>query len=294
MDEVGQVPSTSKPVPASPALVCANCESPLTGRYCAACGQPARGVRVGLHDFLHEAVHEVLHLDGKIARTMILLLRRPGQLTSDFLSGKRSRYVSPLRLYLMLSAIYFALALALGPDKFVAVRVTETPTPTGVKTTTTPAAQSTAGPANSLWARLARGGRKLQGRPERLAELVIHDIPKAMFLLMPFFAFLLFLFHRNHEPFFVPHLYFSIHYHAFVFFLSTCVGLLTVTNLWILEAAARTAQLIVFVYLYLSLRRVYGDSRLKTFGKTVAIGLLYVVGLSAVMVSILTYRLITL
>lgn len=41
---------------------CANCAMPLTGRYCAHCGQKATALRPTLHDAVHEAVHEFAHV----------------------------------------------------------------------------------------------------------------------------------------------------------------------------------------------------------------------------------------
>jgi hypothetical protein len=62
---------------------CLNCGTPLEGRYCHACGQKAVSLHLGVHDFVHEATHEFLHLDGKIRSTVKFLLTRPGQLTKE-------------------------------------------------------------------------------------------------------------------------------------------------------------------------------------------------------------------
>src|SRR5258706_9109608 len=94
----------------APPAGCANCGAPLSGPFCQACGQKAAGRNVSLHDFFHEAFHEFAHVDGKIVQTLRLLLTKPGQLTHEFLEGRRERYVSPLRLYLTCSLIFFALA----------------------------------------------------------------------------------------------------------------------------------------------------------------------------------------
>jgi len=269
---------------AAPAPVCLNCGAHLSGRYCSQCGQKASDLRVRLGDFFHEVVHEFLHIDGKIIGTMSLLIGRPGQLTIDFLAGKRSRYVSPLRLYLVWSAIFFFLALAFGPGRFVKIQRTEG----GNK----PAAVAQKPAEHSFGARVERGAIKFEGDPQRINEVLAHDSPKAMFVLMPFFALLLFLFFRKRERFFVPHLYFSIHYHAFVFFLSACMELLARPGVTALTVAAQAGgQLGPLIYLYLALRRFYGNSRLLTLGKMALTGLIYLLSLSAVMLAILVYRL---
>ena len=53
---------------------CANCGAPLSGPFCHACGQKVASPNVSLHDFFHEAFHELAHLDGKILQTVRVLL----------------------------------------------------------------------------------------------------------------------------------------------------------------------------------------------------------------------------
>ena len=95
--------------------VCGNCGAELQGAFCHACGQKVTGPDVSLHDFFHEAFHEFAHLDGKIVQTLRLLMTKPGMLTKEFLEGRRARYISPLRLYLTCSLLFFALAALTAP-----------------------------------------------------------------------------------------------------------------------------------------------------------------------------------
>lgn len=53
-------------------------------------------------------------LEGKLWRTLRLLVARPGELTREYLGGRRMPYLEPLRLYLTLSLIFFALVKTLG------------------------------------------------------------------------------------------------------------------------------------------------------------------------------------
>jgi hypothetical protein len=85
---------------------CANCGSVLTGRYCQACGQAAHLHRSLLHLF-EELVHNVLHFDAKGWRTLPLLAGRPGLLTRRYIDGQRTRYVSPLALFLFTGFLMF-------------------------------------------------------------------------------------------------------------------------------------------------------------------------------------------
>jgi hypothetical protein len=99
---------------------CQNDGTALVGDYCHTCGQRAdepRRVVIGLvQDFLVDT----LAIDGKLARSIWLLLSRPGRLAQRYLVGKRVRYSPPFRLYLFTSVFFFlALFATLSFDREV-------------------------------------------------------------------------------------------------------------------------------------------------------------------------------
>jgi hypothetical protein len=110
----------SHAAPASHA--CYNCSAPLSGAYCAVCGQKALPLNPGLHDFLHEFTHEMLHVDGKIFQSVWKLVAAPGFRTLEQFEGRRARWISPIRLYLIFSLAYFAMT-SLVPASGVPVKV---------------------------------------------------------------------------------------------------------------------------------------------------------------------------
>lgn len=81
---------------------CANCETPLQGTYCHVCGQLAEDFHRSSWKLLVEAVESLLHLDGRLVRTMPNLIRAPGKLTRDYLDGKRAWQVQPFRMFLVI------------------------------------------------------------------------------------------------------------------------------------------------------------------------------------------------
>lgn len=87
---------------------CADCGAELVGRFCHQCGQPAHIHRTLLH-LGEELLHGVMHFDGRIWRTLPLLVFRPGRLTREWVHGKRSRYVSPLAMFLFAVFLMFML-----------------------------------------------------------------------------------------------------------------------------------------------------------------------------------------
>ncbi len=58
---------------------CANCGAWLYGQFCHGCGQKATAAHLELHDVVHEATHEFLHLDGKIINTVKVLVTYSGE-----------------------------------------------------------------------------------------------------------------------------------------------------------------------------------------------------------------------
>jgi hypothetical protein len=85
---------------------CANCQAPLAGQFCHACGQRAHLHRSLLH-LGEELLHGILHFDAKAWRTLPMLVARPGQLTRRYVDGQRTRFVSPLALFLFMIFFMF-------------------------------------------------------------------------------------------------------------------------------------------------------------------------------------------
>jgi Protein of unknown function (DUF3667) len=57
----------------------------------------------------HDVMHDLAHLDSRVWRTLIALLLKPGKLTNEFIAGRRTFYLPPFRLYLVLSLVFFLL-----------------------------------------------------------------------------------------------------------------------------------------------------------------------------------------
>ena len=86
---------------------CLNCGAALTGPYCSECGQHAHVHRT-LSAFFHDLLHGVFHLEGKIWRTLPLLVWKPGELTRRYIDGQRASFVSPVALFLFCVFLMFA------------------------------------------------------------------------------------------------------------------------------------------------------------------------------------------
>lgn len=90
---------------------CPNCGAGLAvdphPRLYPLCGQETRLHPPSFGDFVHGFVSHYVALEGSIWRTLGALLLRPGQLTLEYLAGRRRRYLPPLRVYLSASFLFF-------------------------------------------------------------------------------------------------------------------------------------------------------------------------------------------
>lgn len=96
---------------------CLNCGCALAGDYCHWCGQRAHVHRT-LGAFWHDLLHGVLHFEGKIWRTLPLLVFKPGVLTRRYIDGQRASFVSPIALFLFSVFLMFAVINTLGSPDF--------------------------------------------------------------------------------------------------------------------------------------------------------------------------------
>ena len=97
------------------AALCLNCGTRLVGEHCHACGQ-AGHVHRSLGAIAHEIGHGVFHFEGKIWRTLPMLILHPGTLTRRYVQGERARFVSPLALFLFTVFLMFATISAIGGE----------------------------------------------------------------------------------------------------------------------------------------------------------------------------------
>jgi len=58
--------------------------------------------------FMREAAGRYVALDGRLWRTLVALVARPGYLTQEYFNGRRRRYIRPARLFLVLYLLLFA------------------------------------------------------------------------------------------------------------------------------------------------------------------------------------------
>jgi len=256
----------SNPLGLEPAAACANCATPLTGKYCYACGQKTTPLTPTLKYFLHELTHELVNVDGRIYRSLRLLLTLPGSLTREMFLGRRASYVSPIRLYLIASVLYFGMGGLFGVygnDDFL-------------KYTADPG--EVVDPA--FVERMAEANRTI-------AIAINVQLPRALFVLVPLFAALVMLVRRRGGHTYPQHLYFALHLHATYFFLAAAGVLAGLVTLPYVEPVTGAFILLYLVaYFFVAFRRVYDTTIWGTLWRVVIVALLYIAALAFTVVAI--------
>lgn len=296
------------------ATVCLNCATPLTGPFCSSCGQRDVPPYPSVRELAVDAFWELSGWDGRFATTVRALFRRPGLLTREFLEGRRARYISPLRLYLMASLVFFVLSAAAPNvntndmsknfagvqtnESRIGVTVTSSSRPERVANAATQSLQAASSQRDSADRDLKPENMTAEQKAAVLKEVnaaprifrpflrrAIEDpagfkrgmfeaMPRMLFALLPIFAGIVALFYRRLK--YPEHLYFAIHLHAFVFLALALIEISKFSRMPIVVAIISTPVLIwIPTYSTLAFRRVYGGSIVKTLAKEAGIGTMY-------------------
>lgn len=220
---------------------CKNCEAKLLERYkfCPECGQEHKEKVVTFKQFILDFLGDYFTFDSLIIRSIRPLLLRPGFLTMEFLDGRRVRYIPPLRMFIFISIVFF---LFLGAvDSTVDIERSE--------------------------------------EAQFLDSFFNVWFPRLFFLLLPLFAFFLFILFRKPGRFYLMHFIFSVHYHAFVFLLLTIMVILIdyifPSSVFLSQWSLLIAIFIVQIYLLVALKTVYGQRWIPTLLKLMLLNVMY-------------------
>jgi Protein of unknown function (DUF3667) len=263
--------------------VCLNCGAPLHGSFCSACGQRSVPPDPSVAELAGDAWQELSGYDGRIAATIRGLLR-PGYMTREYLAGRRARYLSPMRLYLIVSVIYFVAASS--SPATMSTRSGQVTAPGGLQIGVTGSANGVALSAEEraeLLASVDRAPavfrpmlRAVATDPIGFRARVLTIMPRVFFALLPIFAVIVACFYRGRR--FPTSLVFAVHLHAFAFTAFTLSEAAKLTgSIGFAVTVSGGVTLAFAVYALMALRTVFGGSWAVTVVKAAAIGFVYFV-----------------
>jgi hypothetical protein len=254
---------------------CRSCGVPAGGNFCANCGEATKHHVPSAGEFLHEFVGHHIAFEGKLWTTLRLLVSRPGQLTAEFLRGRRIPYIEPLRLYLTLSVVMFALIKTMGvelpkialddssvaasythslankdhPNEAVTFRLAlsqlqDKPAQGEVASVTFDGdlrirdAIAAVGRVNARWA--GNLARFMNERPAEKAEVLNHgflaNLPTMLICTLPLFALYLKLVYLGSGRRYGEHLVFALHANAFAFLVASVMIVVPGSIGWLIMA----------------------------------------------------------
>jgi len=200
---------------AVPRWSCPNCGFEASVEFCASCGQGRQEWNISTLRWLQRTVGDLFEIDGKFLRTVRELVLRPGSLTVAWLDGRIVSFVRPIRLYLLSSALLFgaftlpALSTPLRDAVHGGIEgwIDASPQESGSSTTLA----ATASDEQAL---------------QRISDRITVNLPRVMFILLPFAALLLKLVVREPRFNYAVHVVWTLHVHAAVFVVITALLLL--------------------------------------------------------------------
>ncbi len=104
------------------AALCLSCGHEVIGPFCSWCGQKDDDMRRSSFVLAREFMQDTFGFDSRMWRTLGALAAMPGVVPTRYAHGKRSRYTPPVRLFIVVSFLFF-LTIALTKTLFVAIDV---------------------------------------------------------------------------------------------------------------------------------------------------------------------------
>ncbi len=303
---------------------CRNCGARLLGQYCGNCGQRSRGRLISLWELISDAFGDLLEIDSRLWQTLVKLMLKPGQLTHDYLQGRRARYMPPFRMYLVMSLIFFVVAFfdpreelgiffeppaesesvaeedAIGGGLIVDFDDDEDADDEDDEEQDCDVGLDDIEEMPGFLSRrftverLTRVCEAVTADDGRaLANKVLDKIPAALIILLPFMALVLKALYPLSRRYYVEHLLFFVHFHAF-FFLMLTLQIMFARFTVMLSFPENATAFIVFAtsfyipfYFFVAMRTVYGQGRLVTFLKYIVLTFSYAAGFFVTMLATL-------
>jgi hypothetical protein len=314
--------------------ICLNCSSIVENKFCSDCGQENTESHQSFRQLTYHFIEDLTHYDNAFWKTIKYLLFFPTKLTEKYLSGKRKQFVPPIKLYFFISFITFFLPAILpevednnSVEKNDMAKTEET------KSIKDDSSISILGlninnvkQLDSLQNALPEKERigtfsylifktKLKLTENKnskseeeidndINESMLHNLSKAIFIYLPVFGFLLWLFHSKKRWFFFDHAIFTLHFFAFLL-LSLTISITLfgtiiqfIPNETIRDLISNLSLIItsswIIIYFFIAHKRMYGESKLISFTKSAILLVINIFFISTIIFSLALYTLFNL
>ena len=204
---------------------------------------------------LSDSMSEFFAPDGKLARTFTALFIKPGELSNAYLQGRRVHYINPIRIYIVLSLVFF-LALSIQ-NRFEEPEVTKTEPEERAWIRDIRLPLLTDSQNTAVLQYVDQQIEEAAANPGELMEQIYEISPILLLLLLPLNAVFTKILFWTSRRYFVEHLIVSLHAQSFFYFI-LILKLFTALLPSVLFFVSTLIDLWIVIYLYLMLKRVYG------------------------------------
>ena len=191
---------------------CVGCGAAVIGRYCAHCGEHTEPHNYSMKHFVEEVLETTAHVDGRVFASFRSLLTRPGQLTTDYLSGRRKTQMGPVQMFVVCNVLYFLfLPLALQVPFTSTLRMQTENRPWRVMAT------------RMVDAKVAERHEAIEDYAAHFDEAAHLQGHSLVMLMVPLFAIGVWALHPRARPYYAEHLVFSFYAIGFLLLWMTVV-----------------------------------------------------------------------
>ncbi|MDP2722937.1 MAG: DUF3667 domain-containing protein [Bacteroidales bacterium] len=290
---------------------CQNCETEFKGHYCPRCGQSIKEFDRPFSILIYDFMGTIFAFDARFFKTFKTVLFNPGRLSTDYMNGKRARYMKPFQFYVFVSFVFFLL-LSIQTNRLIErnIKLAEGYTSDSLEIDsfvdstkqsvlqmnwhidslaqdslrieskgTEKKARMLANLSkvkSKIEKTLAKGGHteseerilqnalKMINYPDAFISKLYKYLSWSFFLVMPIFAFWLWLFFRKKRKYYSAHFIYSLILHATIFLVFTLI--LVIKMIFPDKTVDWENYLywLIPVYMWVGMKQYYDRSVLRT------------------------------
>jgi hypothetical protein len=292
-------------------ITCQNCETEFKGHYCPRCGQSIKEFDRPFSILIYDFMGTIFAFDARFFKTFKTVLFNPGRLSTDYMNGKRARYMKPFQFYVFVSFVFFLL-LSIQTNRLIErnIKLAEGYTSDSLEIDsfvdstkqsvlqmnwhidslaqdslrieskgTEKKARMLANLSkvkSKIEKTLAKGGHtegeerilqnalKMINYPDAFVSKLYKYLSWSFFLVMPIFAFWLWLFFRKKRKYYSAHFIYSLILHATIFLVFTLI--LVIKMIFPDKTVDWENYLywLIPVYMWVGMKQYYDRSVLRT------------------------------
>lgn len=303
---------------------CLNCNQDIdvSDAYCPNCGQRNSRKKISFSDLIAEFLSGLFAYDSRLRKSLAAIISSPGKISREYVEGKRVRYVNPFRFFISISIIFFLILSWLTPTDSIKTIWNDENTRISLAaedTLNTSGGNRTKGLdftkvrdyvsdyehrdydqvrkefgfedswKNYLTFKFIVGSKKLEQSPADFILFILPKLPFILFVFVPVFTLLSWLFYMRKSLTYVDHLIFNFH-ELSLYLILLLVEIITFQLIYGDDKSSfNTISIYVFfIYHIVAAKNFYKQGYFKTILKSLGLGFLFLVSGTIFIMSLVT------